>query len=79
MRMTAFFLLLALALIYVVYAQPGKQIDCSQYKHLPPGLCYTVYEPVCGSDGKTYGNDCFFCDEVLRTDNKLKFVRYGEC
>ncbi|XP_070270753.1 serine protease inhibitor Kazal-type 9-like [Myotis yumanensis] len=79
MRMTAFFLLLALALIYVECAPPGKQIDCSRYKHLPPGMCVLRYGPICGSDGKTYTNDCFFCDAVQRIDNKLKFVRYGEC
>ncbi|XP_014305951.1 serine protease inhibitor Kazal-type 9-like [Myotis lucifugus] len=82
MRMTAFFLLLALALIYVECAPPGKQFDCSTYKKLPPGeerVCNRLHNPICGSDGKTYGNDCFFCSEVVKTDNKLKFVHFGRC
>ncbi|XP_023616985.1 serine protease inhibitor Kazal-type 9-like isoform X3 [Myotis lucifugus] len=82
MRVTAFFLLLALALIYVVYAQPGKQVDCGKFKKLPPRevrRCSDVYAPICGSDGKTYTNECFFCEEVERTNNKLKFVHFGKC
>ncbi|EFB15344.1 hypothetical protein PANDA_021357, partial [Ailuropoda melanoleuca] len=43
------------------------QVDCSRYKKLPPGkegVCHEIYAPICGSDGKTYPNDCFFCFEV---------------
>nr|XP_025723320.1 serine protease inhibitor Kazal-type 9 [Callorhinus ursinus] len=51
-------------------------------KKSPPGkegFCHEIYAPICGSDGKTYPNDCFFCFEVQKTDNKLKFVHFGKC
>ncbi|XP_044935366.1 serine protease inhibitor Kazal-type 9 [Mustela nigripes] len=58
------------------------QVDCSKYKKLPPGkegICYEIYALICGSDGETYPNDCFFCYEVQKTNNKLKFEHFGEC
>ncbi|XP_045856857.1 serine protease inhibitor Kazal-type 9 [Meles meles] len=85
MKSTAFALLLALALttiFNVECATRPQQVDCSKYKKLPPGKeesCYEIYAPICGSDGKTYPNDCFFCYEVQKTNNKLKFVHFGEC
>uniref|UniRef100_A0A2K5PYH0 Serine peptidase inhibitor Kazal type 9 n=1 Tax=Cebus imitator TaxID=2715852 RepID=A0A2K5PYH0_CEBIM len=62
--------------------QTKQTVDCSHYKKLPPGqerFCYQMYEPICGSDGKTYNNDCFFCSQVKKTDGKLKFVHFGKC
>uniref|UniRef100_A0A452EFC4 Serine peptidase inhibitor Kazal type 9 n=1 Tax=Capra hircus TaxID=9925 RepID=A0A452EFC4_CAPHI len=57
------------------------QIDCNKYKMLPleERFCYDIYAPICGSDGKTYSNDCYFCYEVEKTNNKLKFVHFGKC
>ncbi|XP_055243381.1 serine protease inhibitor Kazal-type 9 isoform X1 [Gorilla gorilla gorilla] len=62
--------------------QTKQMVDCSHYKKLPPGqqrFCHHMYDPICGSDGKTYKNDCFFCSQVKKTDGKLKFVHFGKC
>ncbi|KAM5216237.1 serine protease inhibitor Kazal-type 9 [Hipposideros larvatus] len=84
MRATAFVLLaLALTAIFSVECElQDQQVDCSEYKKLPPGeerVCFRTYDPICGSDGKTYYNDCAFCSEVVDTNNELKFVHFGEC
>lgn len=36
-------------------------------------MCYLVYLPVCGCDGKTYGNDC------ERRRGKAQLDHEGEC
>ncbi|XP_009891786.1 PREDICTED: double-headed protease inhibitor, submandibular gland-like [Charadrius vociferus] len=57
--------------------QQGEQIDCGQQKggNL---ICTSEYNPICGSDGRTYGNKCQFCNAVSRS--RGLFVRHrGEC
>nr|CAI9688995.1 unnamed protein product [Rangifer tarandus platyrhynchus] len=41
--------------------------------------CQSKYEPVCGSDGKTYGNHCAFSEAKRLSNGKLSLNHEGKC
>ncbi|XP_038187404.2 MARCO-like protein [Arvicola amphibius] len=41
--------------------------------------CDSVYKPVCGSDGKTYGNSCVFKEAKRLSRGKLTLNHEGKC
>ncbi|XP_069724997.1 ovomucoid-like isoform X1 [Phaenicophaeus curvirostris] len=55
-----------------------QQIDCSEQEGNKL-LCTAIYNPLCGSDSRTYMNKCQFCRAVLRSRGTLFLRHHGEC
>uniref|UniRef100_A0A670II72 Kazal-like domain-containing protein n=1 Tax=Podarcis muralis TaxID=64176 RepID=A0A670II72_PODMU len=52
------------------------QVDCQGY---PRNFCTLELQRMCGSDGQTYSNKCFFCNAFVKSRGRLSLIRYGPC
>ncbi|KAK7088588.1 hypothetical protein V1264_022494 [Littorina saxatilis] len=43
-----------------------------------PTVCNLLWDPICGSDGVTYGNQCMF-NAQKECDPSLTVVKPGQC
>lgn len=55
---------------YIYYEDTGR--SCRQY-------CPSIYQPICGSDGKTYANKCMLEVENCLYKNNAAILHYGRC
>ncbi|KAK9962891.1 hypothetical protein ABG768_006130 [Culter alburnus] len=53
-----------------------QQPNCKRYSS---NICTKIYKPVCGSDGKTYGNECVLCAAIRGSKTKILIQKQGEC
>ncbi|XP_017772558.1 PREDICTED: serine protease inhibitor dipetalogastin-like [Nicrophorus vespilloides] len=66
-------------------ANPNLTIDYTREGCLPgpnveiDGVCQAVYDPVCGPNGVTYFNSCFYRKIIITPHKNTPFVHLGEC
>ncbi|XP_051834931.1 ovomucoid-like [Antechinus flavipes] len=79
MRLFGTVMLLSLALccfLDTAQAQEIRVVNCSSVR---TGICTRQYDPLCGTDGKTYSNKCVFCENTRGKKPPIRLKKLGKC
>ncbi|XP_069505958.1 pancreatic secretory trypsin inhibitor-like isoform X2 [Ambystoma mexicanum] len=57
-------------------AQSGTEPLCQQYSHFG---CPKIFDPVCGTDGRTYASECELCRINRLKNRSIRIMKPGKC
>ncbi|XP_007567733.1 serine protease inhibitor Kazal-type 1-like [Poecilia latipinna] len=75
--------LVVLGLLIICVAADATNMSGSTRKPACPdgniGRCTKILDPVCGSNGVTYDNECLLCSEMHETKRDIWITKQGRC
>ncbi|KAM4876118.1 serine protease inhibitor Kazal-type 1 [Thomomys bottae] len=79
MKAAGIFLLSALALLSLCGNATADSLERKANCNEENNGCPRIYQPVCGTDGITYSNECILCAENKNRHVAVRIQKSGPC